>query len=956
MQRFFKQHALDIAFGATLAGASLLLYVLTLAPTVLEGDSGEFQTLLRTLGIVHTTGYPLYTLLGHAFTWLPLGDVAYRVNLFSAVATALSVPLIYLVARRITAYVPSPYDLVLAALTALTYAMGYSVWSQAVVASVYGLNALFVAGVLYLALRWSETPSPDLPPSKGYSPAQPGDRGGWGGLRGGHADHWFLALALVYGLSLTHHRTMLLWGPGLAIFVLWTQPGLLRRGRLLAKAALLCLLPLLLYLYIPLRAWQLDDQRVLAGLLPWITGSDFGGHLGAGFLQMDVPTQLARYTELLVCQYTWVGVGLGLVGLAWLLWRRRVRFTVLTGLSFLLLSAFALAYRYGDPMQATYNLHVYLLPAYLVWALWMGAGATALLAITTRILQPAICRFAICLLFALLPLALLFTTYPAVDMDRNDTVARYARRVLAQPFAPDALVFGEWDHITPLWYLQQVEGLRPDLTIVDAPVLDRHWTAHIAAQADAGRPIYFYRGPTRTDARYDVEPFGPAAYGYVARTDRPFREVAVPGLAHLVRASSDAPAHTTAFDFAGRVTLVGFDAAMDVPADAPLPVTLYWRAGPALEADYRVSLRLLDMASRVVAQMDKPADDFYDYRYPMTHWPADATIRDKYQLALSPGSPPGTYTLEVRVYGDAGELSVNGGPGTAAQVGPVTVAPPTRPWSPADVQPAHPLDEAVTPALRVLGYDIDPAEAAPGQSILVTVYWQAQAAPSADVLVSLRLTSPAGNAMTTTVPGHPCGGAYPTSRWRPGEVILDVRRLSLPKDLPDGDYTLSVHVSDGSGQASLGILPVHGRARTFDVPPIAHPLSLYLGDTVELLGYQITNLQSPISNLQLTLYWRCRAPMSTSYTVFAHLLDPDGAIRGQRDGIPCAGACPTDDWVVGEVIVDTYDIICQPDAPPGRYRLAVGMYDAETSQRLPVIDAHGTSLGDRVLLGTIEIR
>jgi hypothetical protein len=527
-----------------------------------------------------------------------------------------------------------------------------------------------VAGVLYLALRWSESVGQD-----DFLPYK--------------ADRWLLALAFVYGLSLTHHRTMLLWGPGLLVFVLWNQPGLVRRGWLLVKAAVLCLLPLLLYLYIPLRAWQLHETRVLAGLLPWITGSDFGGHLTEGLLQMDVPAQLARYTELLVRQYTWVGVGLGLVGFVWLLAnRRRARFAALTGLSFVLLSMFALAYRYGDPSQATYNLHVYLLPAYLIWAVWMGAGVASLQSsVLSRLSAVSSWRPPVSWLLptavCLLPACLLLTTFPAVDMSRNDSVARYARAVLALPFERNALVFGEWDHITPLWYLQQVEGLRPDLDIVDAPVLSQDWTTYIAEQADAGRPVYFYRGPTRTDARYEVAAFGPGGYpvkpglgGYTARTDRPFRDVGVPGLVRLVRVGDSRPSHPTAFDFAGRVMLVGYDAAASTPAGAPMPVTLYWRAGQA-DANYRVSLRLLDTASRVVAQMDKPSDDFYDYRYSMTHWPAGITIRDRYSLDVPPDTPPGTYTLEVRVYGDAGDLSVapRGGPDTAARLGTVIVGP-----------------------------------------------------------------------------------------------------------------------------------------------------------------------------------------------------------------------------------------------------------------------------------------
>jgi len=423
-------------------------------------------------------------------------------------------------------------------------------------------------------------------------------------------------------------------------------------------------------------------------------------------------------------------------------------------------------------------------------------------------------------------------------------------------------------------------------------------------------------------------------------------------------------------------------------------VTLYWRAGPHLDADYRVSLRLLDSMGRVVAQMDKPADDFYDYRYPMTHWPTGQTIRDRYQLDLETGTPPGTYTLEVRVYGDAGDLPLSDGSGPAARPGIVTVAPPVYALARTQVQPIHLLDQAVTPNLHLLGYDVEPQEGLPGQPVFVTLYWQAQLTPPTDVLVSLGVVSVSGEVLMATAFSHPCGGAYPTSRWRPGEVVRDMYRLDLPPDLPNRSYVLVVRTSDRGNEQmiTLGPLAVLFRAHRFDAPAIDHPLSLRLGDSVELLGYGILytgvrNLESvyiptgtirittayiytgtvpvtvagfymlgpPVIHCQVALYWRCRAPMDASYMTFVHLLDSAGVVRGRDEGIPCDGSCPTYSWVPGEILVDRYDIILPADAPPGQYHLVVGMYDARTGQRLPVTDAQGTSLGDQILVGPIEV-
>ena len=95
--------------------------------------------------------------------------------------------------------------------------------------------------------------------------------------------------------------------------------------------------------------------------------------------------------------------------------------------------------------------------------------------------------------------------------------------------------------------------------------------------------------------------------------------------------------------------------------------------------------------------------------------------------------------------------------------------------------------------------------------------------------------------------------------------------------------------------------------------------------------------------------------METSYTVFIHLLDEGGNIRGQRDNVPGQGTLPTSGWAEGEVIADAYYIPTAPDAPPGPYTIAVGMYDAETGDRLRAFDTGGSALGDHISLAGISL-
>jgi len=129
---------------------------------------------------------------------------------------------------------------------------------------------------------------------------------------------------------------------------------------------------------------------------------------------------------------------------------------------------------------------------------------------------------------------------------------------------------------------------------------------------------------------------------------------------------------------------------------------------------------------------------------------------------------------------------------------------------------------------------------------------------------------------------------------------------------------------------------------------------------VELAGYKLTtDVASPQSGilttapntaLRLTLYWRVLAPMEISYTVFTHLLNANGQLWAQKDNPPVRGSYPTTEWRVGETIVDKYDIVIPPNAPAGQYEVEVGLYDATTGQRLPLLDETGQRQDERVLL------
>jgi len=146
-------------------------------------------------------------------------------------------------------------------------------------------------------------------------------------------------------------------------------------------------------------------------------------------------------------------------------------------------------------------------------------------------------------------------------------------------------------------------------------------------------------------------------------------------------------------------------------------------------------------------------------------------------------------------------------------------------------------------------------------------------------------------------------------------------------------------------------LCIEHRQRIFSPPEIRVPMTVTLGDEIQLLGYDLQEPSvKPGDKLHLTLYWRALRPSHISYTVFTHLLDGQNVIRGQHDTTPVMGQRPTTGWAAGEVIVDPYEMPVSEDAVPGPLRVEFGMYDPATGERLPMTREDGSPIPERRIL------
>jgi len=283
--------------------------------------------------------------------------------------------------------------------------------------------------------------------------------------------------------------------------------------------------------------------------------------------------------------------------------------------------------------------------------------------------------------------------------------------------------------------------------------------------------------------------------------------------------------------------------------------------------------------------------------------------------------------------------------------------------------PSHSTEARLGDHFLLAGWDMDRKVVEPGGLLLLTLYWRMLDPAPSDYHVFLHVRQ---EELIAQCDGVPRCGRYPTYRWRQGEEVVDPYLLNIPSDVPQGTYPVWVGmydmdseerlpIADAQGQPlGTGLLLTHLRVGEpqFEMPPIPYPQEAILGGKVRLLGYSLPSAEArPGESVSLTLYCQCLEEMEVSYTVFVHLLDEQGQIRGQRDGLPQDGQLPTDLWVKGEFVADSYAVPVEPDAEPGQYTFAIGMYEGATGVRLLVQDEEGVrSPEDRVLLREVRVR
>jgi hypothetical protein len=544
----YKPSYIPAAIAAALV---FILYLLTLAPSVAMWDTGEYMAATKVLGLPHPPGNPFFMLLGHAFASLPL-PVSYgaRINIMAALASALSAGFWFLITERIVSrWILERWQrLVVAGLSTLIGATAFTVWNQSVVnEKVYTVSLLFFTIVSWLMIEWME--DPDAPT----------------------ADRLLILVAFLLGLGYSNHPAGFLPLPAAGVAILAVRWRTLLRWKLVLTALAALVLGLTPFIYEPVRAAYFPginegaptacETKLEAGctfttltkdrLMANINREQYGKKLERG---ADYPAQVGMWWLYFKWQWLrdshatmqgtqfvlgFVFLTLGLLG-GYVHWQRdRRTFWYFGPLMFTMTLAliYYLNFKYGwsqdpgaqDVAREVRDRDYFYIWSYSAWGVWAAIGLSFVWEQLAHVLggeeervderpkgkkqvvaaswpsRRGFIRATPILLIALIPL---FANWKYASRAGHYFTDQWAHDYL-NSLEPYAIVITNGDNDTfPLWYAQEVEGVRRDVTVAVTTYLDTDWFVRQMIR----RPIATYdaaKGPSIYRNQVWKKPSGP---------------------------------------------------------------------------------------------------------------------------------------------------------------------------------------------------------------------------------------------------------------------------------------------------------------------------------------------------------------------------------------------------------------------------------------------------------------
>jgi hypothetical protein len=466
------------------------VYIRYMAPSILPGDPAEFAIVSFVLGIPHPSSYPIYTWIGHVFTFIPLGNVAFRINIMSGFFGALTAALIYNVILKINIkiYEDTPsLNRVIAIIMAFALAFSKTFWFQSESAEVYTLSSFFLVLMIYLLIKWTD-----------------------------NKDSKFLYLfSLIFGLSLGAHISNILFAPAFIVFILLNDYKIVTKKKDIFLMMLLFCLGTSQFLYILWRSTQNPEfnhigQIDIYGLIDVISGKKFGAGTYHPPLT-QIPNILYDYLPFIKMNFNlWPLIGI--IGI-WQLFKRNIKIFILIGS---LSAIFMMYYVYYIKFVAIdLDLEVMLIPSFILLSIFIGVGICSIIhyikckmeeqkfSINHPLLKNIILML-IVILFISMPFSFFSQNLNQNDQSKNNGKAIFYQESL-ESIPSDSIVIADWADFTSFRYFQIVDQLNPSINIIFLEE-DELWVKTINETID-NKKVFLVNNKSDVLKNYNLKPF-----------------------------------------------------------------------------------------------------------------------------------------------------------------------------------------------------------------------------------------------------------------------------------------------------------------------------------------------------------------------------------------------------------------------------------------------------------------
>ena len=820
MQKNYQKIIVILAFAII-----PILYLATLAQTLVLGDPTEYTFIANTLGIAHPPGYAFITVVGNLFQKLiPIGEYPWRMHLLSATSATLASFFVFGTIRTLATTNPTgfenPWGLrnIAAIFGALVVGTAVNTWQHAIHANPHIITATFLMANLYFLTKWWANRNEGVKGRKGEgavaspSPLHPFIP----------SNKWLYVFCISTGLGVAHHPLTVFAFPGYALFILLVHPAILRDWRTLLKMVGFALLGLSLFLYYPIRSPYVPfgptTMNTMNGFLDHVLARGLSESLPY-FTLAEQPQRLIVFWSILRLQYALPLLLLTVFALTLpfvmkkndMVTRQqggKVKnvtlsphhpFTpsplhplILYTVAFLGTYAFVISLRAQDIMA-------YMLGPLMVIGLLAGIGFWGLLVLVQQRfkLNNRMLGMLITAVLLLGPILQIARNAPRVSLRNYSEGIDYVNAVFDRwdRNGEGATLLNDWERMTPLWYTQLVDERWPEPTDVKPVFIstggNNPWLDGIFEHLPGG-PVYLSN--FRPDAIAGTE--------FRLRPAAPFYQVLEPG-------ETSIPDNLKSLSVtAGEIEIVGFgvkDTA--ISAGDFVQLTLAMRAPTGTDDFYIPILQVGDLRFEFTTDSHLITPNW---------WPGEVIV-ERFDFALPHDLPGGNYpiTLNVKNLSEDEEIPINislGSLEVEAQPFPVATDHLLANFRQrvglvnATARGGNGRFTAPWPSEQ-------PLTVKRGEAININLTWESLALAEESYTIFVHLIDP-GNFPQISLDYTPLGGSMPTHlwipKWLPGQRMTDPYLMEIPETLPPGTYFIEVGVYEMIGNRRLHISDIDG--------------------------------------------------------------------------------------------------------------------------------------------------